>query len=90
MAEPTFTAEDALKTSAGLRAELGLGPEQFSVSAFVGMISDEIAKLRRAGKSDNDIAAMVTRLTGKQVDGSMISKHYGDDASDEHAIPQYR
>ena len=89
MAEPTFTAEDALKTTAGLRAELGLGPEQFPVSSFVGMISDEIRKLRQAGKSDDQIAAMVTKLTGKQVDGSMISKHYGDDAHEE-ASPQYR
>jgi hypothetical protein len=53
-------------------------------------VSTKPAAAHRAGKSDNDIAAMVTRLTGKQVDGSMISKHYGDDASDEHAIPQYR
>jgi|EndMetStandDraft_7_1072992.scaffolds.fasta_scaffold1530638_2 hypothetical protein len=90
MAGPTFTAEDALKTTAGLRAELGLGPEQFPISAFVGMISDEIRKLRQAGRSDDQIAALVSKLTGKQVSGSTITEHYGDDASDEPENPQYR
>ena len=32
-----------------LRAALGLPPEQFSIQAFVGMISDEIEQLRTPG-----------------------------------------
>ena len=81
-AEPSFTAEDALKATAALRAELGIGRERLAARTFVGMISDEIAQLREAGRSDNEIAALVARATGKPVEGTLISRYFAGGAGE--------
>lgn len=74
--EPTFTAQQALATTAAMRRELGLGEEEFPVQAFVGMISDEIEQLRDRGRDDEAIAAMVSEATGKTVSAELIARYY--------------
>ncbi|MBV8671892.1 MAG: hypothetical protein JOZ33_00540, partial [Acidobacteriaceae bacterium] len=59
--ERTYPIEEALKAQKSLREVAGLEPEQFPVEAFVGMISDEIELLRKHGKSDAEIAAIVEK-----------------------------
>jgi hypothetical protein len=54
-----FTLDEALKAQRALRTQAGLGPEMFPMQAFVGMISDEIDSLRKSGKSDDEIAAVI-------------------------------
>lgn len=47
-----YPVEEAVKAQKSLRLAAGLGPEEFPIQAFVGMISDEIDSLREHGKSD--------------------------------------
>ena len=46
-----YPVEEAIKAQKSLRAAAGLGPEQFPIQAFVGMISDEIESLREDYRS---------------------------------------
>ena len=48
-----YPVEEAVKAQRALRSAAGLGPKMFPVQAFVGMISDEIDLLRKAGKPMN-------------------------------------
>ena len=57
--QKSYPIEDALNAQKALRRLAGLGQEEFPVSAFIGMISDEIEVLRRQGYSDQDIAKVI-------------------------------
>ena len=72
----TFPLEEALRAQKALRSAAGLGPEMFPVEAFVGMISDEIDQLRAQGKSDNDIANLVTQNSNIQITADDIAENY--------------
>ncbi len=37
-----YPVEEAIRAQKALREAAGLGPEQFPIQAFVGMISDEV------------------------------------------------
>ena len=43
----TVSLAESLKALQALRNAAGLGPEQFPLPAFVGMISDEVKALRQ-------------------------------------------
>lgn len=72
----TFTADQAAAATTAMRMVLGLPPEQVGVGQFVAMISDEIQKLRAAGHSDQDIAAIVRESTHSTIDADDITTHY--------------
>jgi hypothetical protein len=76
--EKTYPIEEALKAQKSLREAAGLGPEQFPIQAFVGMISDEIESLRKRGKTDADIASIIQqnsaiRITAEEIAGNYAS-----------------
>ncbi len=71
-----YSIEEAVKAQKALRAAAGLGPEQFPIQAFVGMISDEIESLRKRGKSDEDIAALVRENSAIEISADEIANHY--------------
>ncbi len=71
-----YTAGDAVTANSVLRAALGLPPERFGTAQFVGMISDEIEQLRRAGKSDAQIAQLLSDGGGIDVSADSIGKFY--------------
>ena len=71
-----FTLDEAITAQKTLRRELDLGEEKFEMPEFVGMISDEIAKMHSAGRSDEDIADIVHAATGKLVTASDIAEHF--------------
>ena len=71
-----FTIDESIRAQKAMRAELDMPEEMFPVPAFVGMVSDEIDKLRAAGRSDDDIAAIVKEATGKDLPPEAIAKHY--------------
>ena len=71
-----FSAEQALRTQAALREALGLEPERFPPQAFIGMISDEIEQLRASGRSDEDIAGLVSSSSGAEVSVEELRAHY--------------
>lgn len=74
--EHTFTADQAAAATTALRMLLGKPPEQFVVSQFIAMISDEIEQLREAGHTDADIAALVQEATGGPLSADDIARHY--------------
>ena len=71
-----YTAGDAATANTVLRAALGLAPERFGTEQFVGMISDEIDQLRRAGKTDAEIAQLLKQGGGLDVSAAAIAQFY--------------
>jgi len=57
----------------------------FPVEAFVGMISDEIEKLRSQGKADSEIAALITENSSIQITAEEISANYASPEDRHHA-----
>lgn len=68
--------DEALKAQRALRSLAGLGPELFPINSFVGMISDEIEVLRKQGKSDIEIAAVVRENSAININADDIAAHY--------------
>ncbi len=71
-----FTLDQAITAQKALRSELGLGEESFPVEAFVGMISDEIDQHREAGRSDEQIAEIIHKATGRTAGTDAIGRFY--------------
>jgi hypothetical protein len=71
-----FSAQEAVAVQLELRRALGLGPEAFPLPAFIGMISDEIEQLREAGRSDADIAGMISTTIGRDVAALDVARFY--------------
>ena len=81
-----YPLEQALQAQQALRSAAGLGPEMFPIGAFVGMISDEIEQLRSQGKTDGDIAALITASSSIEITASEIAENYAspDDRHSHH------
>ena len=76
MGAKTYPVEEAVKAQKALRAAAGMGPEQFPVEAFVGMISDEIEALRKRGMSDGEIASVIEKNSGIEISAEEIGANY--------------
>ena len=61
----SFTTDDALRAQQALRAAMGLGPETMTTEALAGMLADEIDQLRKLGRSDVEIATLLSDGMGK-------------------------
>ncbi len=72
----TYPLDEAIKAQRALRKEAGLGPEQFPIQAFVGMISDEIEALRARGKSDEEIASLIRENSAIEISAAEIAENY--------------
>jgi hypothetical protein len=72
----TYPLEEALRAQKALRSMAGLGPEQFPIQAFVGMISDEIEALRNQGRSDEEIAQAISQNSKIAISGTEIRENY--------------
>lgn len=72
----TVSLAESLKALQALRDAAGLGPEQFPLPAFVGMISDEVEALRQQGRSDEDIAEMIQAASSIRISGAEIAEHF--------------
>jgi hypothetical protein len=73
---PLFPVEEAVKAQNALRTAAGLGPEQFPIQAFVGMISDEIELLRKNGKSDAEIVTVIRDNSAIRITPEEIAEFY--------------
>ena len=71
-----YSLEEALKAQKALRSAAGLGPEQFPIQAFVGMISDEVESLRQRGKTDADIAEIIRSHSAIDISADEIAENY--------------
>ncbi len=77
MSQPKlYPLDETLKALGALREAAGLPPEQFPVQAFVGMISDEIESLRKRGKTDEDIAALIRQNSSIEITPEEIAENY--------------
>ncbi len=72
----TYPLEEAIKAQKSLREAAGLEPEEFPIQAFVGMISDEIESLRKRGRSDDEIAAIIQRNSSIEITAAEIAENY--------------
>jgi hypothetical protein len=81
----TYSLDQALRAQEALRTAAGLGPETFPVEAFVGMISDEIEQLRSQGKSDAEIAALITASSAIDITAEEIAANYASPEDRHHA-----
>ncbi len=82
----TYPVEQAVRAQRALRDAAGLGPEMFPIQAFVGMISDEIEELRSQGKTNNEIAGLITANSSIAITASEIAENYAspDDRHQSH------
>lgn len=71
-----YPVEEAIKAQKALRSAAGLGPEEFPIQAFVGMISDEIESLRKRGKSDEEIASVIQQNSAIEITAQQIAENY--------------
>ena len=72
----TYSVEEAIQAQKALRSLGGLEPENFSLEAFVGMISDEIEHLRKIGHKDEEIAQVITANSKIQITAAEIAENY--------------
>ncbi len=72
----TYPIDQVLRAQKVLREAAGLEPELFPIEAFVGMISDEVEKLRLQGKTDGEIAALITENSNIEITAEEISANY--------------
>ncbi len=72
----TYALEQAVRTKKALQEAAELGPEMFPIQAFVGMISDELEKLRSLGKTDTKIAGLITANSNIEITASEIAENY--------------
>lgn len=72
----TYAVEQAVRAQKALRDAAGLDPQMFPVEALVGMISDEIEKLRALGKTDEEIAGLITTSSSIEITAAEIAEHY--------------
>ena len=85
MSEPKmYPVEEAIKAQKALRSAAGLGPEQFPIQAFVGMISDEIESLRKRGNTDSEIAEMIEQNSAIEITPEQIAENYASPEEREH------
>ena len=84
--EKTYPIEEALRAQKALRQLAGLGQEQFPLSAFIGMVSDEIEILRRQGHTDQQIADAICRYSRISVTADEIASNYA--SPDERHPPR--
>ena len=79
-----YPVEEAVKAQKALREAAGLGPEMFPIQAFVGMISDEIESLRRRGKTDAEIAAVVQQNSAITITPDELVQFYAPPEERQH------
>ncbi len=71
----SFTAEQVAAAANALRRAAGLDPERFPQGQVVGMLSDEIRRLREDGVGDAEIARIVAAV-GVPIDAATITSSY--------------
>ena len=83
----SYPIEQAIRAQNALRQAAGLAPEMFPIQAFVGMISDEIQELRSQGKTDHEIARVITENSSIEITASEIAENYAspEDRQQPHA-----
>lgn len=75
----TFSLEESLRAQQALRRAARLGPEQFPIEAFVGMISDEVETLHSQGMTDERITVLIHEASGIEISAAELADNYEAD-----------
>lgn len=84
--EQSYPLEEAMKAQAALRTAARMPRERFPLPQIIGMFSDEIEKLRKDGRPDNEIAAIISGSSILRVTEEEIQKFYAT-PEDRHKGP---
>ena len=71
-----FSADDVTLAQSEMRHILGLPEPRFSFPTFIGMLSDEIEQMRRAGHTNEMVAQTINRATGQSIKAIDVQRHY--------------
>ena len=74
-AETGFSAEDVVVAQKALRLSLGLQPTPLATPAFLDALHEEIDQLRRVGRSDDEIAEMLSTALGRAIGAEAVAAH---------------
>lgn len=90
MSQPKlYSLEEVIRAQRSLREAAGLGPEQFPLQAFIGMVSDEIEALRKKGKTDEEIASIIQQSSSIKISASQIADDYASPQErHQHGVPE--
>ena len=72
LAPQNYSSDDLLHAREALRDALGLGPEVFETAGFIAKLDDEISQLRRVGRSDADIAALIAKAIDRDFTPALL------------------
>ncbi|MEO8937398.1 MAG: response regulator [Burkholderiaceae bacterium] len=68
----TFSSEELARARDALRNAMGIGSEALSTQAFIALLGDEIDQLRKVGRSDVEIAALIGGAIDRDVAPAFI------------------
>ena len=72
---PSFSADEAAKAQRALRASMGLETKTLSLPALLKQLDDEIGQLRRLGRSNHEIAELLSSALGRAVSTQALEDH---------------
>ena len=73
--DQAFSSDELMRCRVALQIEMGIGPETLTTEAFVERLGDEIAQLRRIGRSYVDIASVIATTIDRDVSPDLIERH---------------
>ena len=92
--DQAYPLEEVMKAQSVLRSAARMAPERYPLPQIIGMLSDEIQALREKGRSDDEIAAIITGNSLIHVDADCLQRFYAtpeqrgkDDSEAGHREP---
>lgn len=81
-----FTLAEVLAVQKALANESGREPARYLAHRFIGALSEEIGALRAQGRSAQDIATLISKVTNKPVTSADVEEHYIPPEEDFYAL----
>jgi len=72
--DQTFSAEEVVQARRALQTAMGLSDEDVSTQAFIALLAEEIEQLRRVGRTDAEIAAMIGAAIDRDIAVSFVER----------------
>ncbi len=69
-----FSTTELAEARAALRAAMGVGDPSLDAPAFMAQLGEEIAQLRRVGRSDAEIATLIGEAVGREVAPALLPR----------------
>ena len=72
--EQTFSMDEVVKARHALRTAMGIESKALGTTAFLALLGDEIAQLRKTGRSDADIAKAISDAIDRDVATAAVER----------------